>query len=85
MKGNERYLRSKKGSKRCPIEVFYNTCNMTVLSRRFKKKITTVREKGSSSGTTEQQKKEEEATKKREEESHILLQEVDQRLAKEPQ
>ena len=46
---------------------------MTRLSRRLKKKITTMRGKGRNSGTIEQQKQEEEAAKKREEDAHRLL------------
>ena len=60
-------------------EIFRNSCNMTVLRKRFKQKITTVGEKGSNIKATEQQKKqEEEAAKKREKEGLKLLQEVEQ-------
>ena len=54
-------------------EIFCNTCNMTALSRRFKKKITIVGGKGSGSRIAEQKKKEEEAIRKREEEYPRLL------------
>ena len=64
-------------------EIYRNACSTASLSRRFKKKITTVGSKGGSSGTAEQKTLNEEVAKKREEEAQILLEESHKRLAEE--
>ena len=54
-------------------ELHWNTCNMTSLNKRLKKKITVICGKGSSSSTSEQKRQEEEVAHKEKEETTQTL------------